>query len=50
VLLGTLLSAGAFVTGLHAAMAVSAGTFALAAVVALVSVETRAAGEASSAT
>jgi DHA2 family methylenomycin A resistance protein-like MFS transporter len=38
-LLGTLISSGAFVPGLHVAMAVSAGAFAVAAVVAAVTVE-----------
>jgi DHA2 family methylenomycin A resistance protein-like MFS transporter len=38
-LLGTLLSAGAFVSGLHVAMAVSAAAFAIAAAVACASVE-----------
>jgi MFS transporter, DHA2 family, methylenomycin A resistance protein len=49
-LLGTLISAGAFVTGMHLAMAVSAGAFALAAVVALATVEQRIAGAALGAT
>jgi DHA2 family methylenomycin A resistance protein-like MFS transporter len=38
-LLGTLIAGGAFVTGLHAAMAVSAASFVAAAVVTAVSVE-----------
>lgn len=39
-LLGTLISSGAFVPGLHVAMAVSAGAFALAALVASTTIET----------
>jgi hypothetical protein len=39
--LGTLIAGGAFVTGLHAAMAVSAGAFLLGAAVTAVAVERR---------
>ena len=49
-LLGTLISGGTFVSGLHVATAVSAGAFALAAVVALATVERRVAGAALRAT